>query len=70
MLYPTRRTRLKFGVHLSPFGDPTSEATFAEALGFDLVAIDRDVLSVPPDQLKDVQVLQTWVGGERVYDKH
>ena len=36
----------------------------------DFIVIDRDVLSVPPDQLKDVQVLQTWVGGERVYDKH
>jgi hypothetical protein len=36
----------------------------------DFIVVDRDVLSVPSDQLKDVQVLQTWVGGEMVYEKH
>lgn len=36
----------------------------------DFIVIDRDVLSIPSDQLKDVQVLQTWVGGEMVYEKH
>jgi predicted amidohydrolase YtcJ len=34
----------------------------------DFIVVDRDVLSVPTDELKDVQVLQTWVGGERVYE--
>lgn len=36
----------------------------------DFIVIDRDVLAVPSEQLKDVQVLQTWVGGELVYEKH
>lgn len=36
----------------------------------DFIVIDRDVLSVPSDRLKDVQVLQTWIGGEMVYEKH
>lgn len=36
----------------------------------DFIIIDRDVLAVPSEQLKDVQVLQTWVGGELVYKKH
>jgi predicted amidohydrolase YtcJ len=36
----------------------------------DLIVIDRDVLAVPSEQLKDVQVLQTWVGGELIYEKH
>ena len=36
----------------------------------DFIVIDRDVLTIPPDQLKDVQVLQTWVGGEMIYEKH
>jgi predicted amidohydrolase YtcJ len=36
----------------------------------DLIVIDRDVLSVPSIQLKDIQVLQTWVGGELAYEKH
>lgn len=35
----------------------------------DLIVIDRDILAVAPEQLKDVQVLQTWVGGELVYEK-
>jgi predicted amidohydrolase YtcJ len=29
----------------------------------DLIVVDRDVLFVPSDQLKDVQVLETFVGG-------
>ena len=36
----------------------------------DFIVIDRDILVVPSEQLKDVQVLQTWVGGELVYEKH
>ncbi len=36
----------------------------------DFIVIDRDPLSVPAEQLKDVQVLQTWVGGEMIYEKH
>jgi predicted amidohydrolase YtcJ len=35
----------------------------------DFIVIDRDVLSVPADELKDVQVLQTYVGGKLVYDR-
>lgn len=35
----------------------------------DFIVVDRDVLSVPPDDLKDVRVLKTFVGGELVYEK-
>lgn len=35
----------------------------------DFIVVDRDVLSVPTDELKDVQVLKTFVGGELVYLK-
>jgi predicted amidohydrolase YtcJ len=35
----------------------------------DFIVVDRDVLTVPSDQLKDVQVLKTFVGGELVYEK-
>ncbi len=34
----------------------------------DLVVVDRDVLSVPPDEIKDVKVLKTIVGGAIVFD--
>jgi len=36
----------------------------------DFIVVDRDVLAIPSEQLKDVQVLQTWVGGELIYEKH
>jgi predicted amidohydrolase YtcJ len=35
----------------------------------DFIVVDRDVLSVPAEELKDVQVLRTYVGGNLVYDK-
>ena len=35
----------------------------------DFIVVDRDVLSVPADELKDVVVLKTFVGGELVYEK-
>ncbi len=34
----------------------------------DFMVIDRDVLAVPHDQLKDVRVLQTWVAGELIFE--
>lgn len=33
----------------------------------DFIVVDRDLLSVPSDQLKDVQVLATYISGKRVY---
>jgi predicted amidohydrolase YtcJ len=36
----------------------------------DFIVVDRDVLTVPSDELKDVKVLQTFVGGEKVYDRN
>jgi hypothetical protein len=33
----------------------------------DFIVVDRDVLTVPVDELKDVKVLQTFVGGRSVY---
>ena len=35
----------------------------------DFIVIDRDVLTVPTNELKDVQVLETYVGGVRVFSK-
>ncbi len=34
----------------------------------DFIVIDRDVLTIPADELRDVKVLQTFVGGQIVYD--
>lgn len=35
----------------------------------DFIVVDRDVLTIPHDELKDVQVLRTYVGGELVYER-
>ncbi len=35
----------------------------------DFVVVDRDVLAVPADELKDVKVLQTFVNGQSVYSR-
>jgi alkanesulfonate monooxygenase SsuD/methylene tetrahydromethanopterin reductase-like flavin-dependent oxidoreductase (luciferase family) len=51
---------LQFGVHLSGVGDPAAEACVAEALGFDMVAVDRDVLNGPTPGLETWTTL-TWV---------
>jgi predicted amidohydrolase YtcJ len=33
----------------------------------DFIVIDRDILTCPVDEVKDIQVEQTWLGGRRVY---
>ena len=34
----------------------------------DFILVDRDPLLSSPHELRDMQVLQTWVGGKLVYD--
>ncbi|MDH3578144.1 MAG: amidohydrolase [Gammaproteobacteria bacterium] len=34
----------------------------------DFIIIDRDYFTIPASDIDDIQVLQTWVGGEKVYD--
>ena len=33
----------------------------------DFILVDRDMFSMPAEQIKDLKVLETWVGGEKVY---
>ncbi len=35
----------------------------------DFIVVDRDPLTVPHDELKDIQVLMTFVGGRQVYTR-
>jgi predicted amidohydrolase YtcJ len=35
----------------------------------DFIVIDRDIFKIPPEQLGKTQVLQTWMGGKRVYSR-
>ncbi len=34
----------------------------------DFVVLDRDIMRVPNEQLRQTKVKQTWIGGERVFD--
>jgi len=34
----------------------------------DLLVLDRDYLTIPPDQIKDIRPVMTMVGGRIVYD--
>jgi predicted amidohydrolase YtcJ len=34
----------------------------------DFIVVDRDYFEIPESEIDDIQVLETWVGGERVYD--
>ncbi len=34
----------------------------------DFIVIDRDYFEVPNDEIDDIKVLQTWVGGELQYE--
>ena len=34
----------------------------------DFIVIDRDFFEVPEAEIDDIQVLQTWIAGEKVFD--
>ncbi len=36
----------------------------------DFIVIDRNYFTVPASQIDDIQVIQTWVGGKKVYDRN
>jgi predicted amidohydrolase YtcJ len=35
----------------------------------DFIVVDRDYFEIPEDEIDDIEVLQTWVGGDLVYEK-
>jgi predicted amidohydrolase YtcJ len=35
----------------------------------DFIVVDRDYFEIPESEIDDIQVLQTWVGGDLVYEK-
>ena len=35
----------------------------------DFVIVDRDLMTIAPDQMRDLQVLRTYVNGKQVYRK-
>ena len=35
----------------------------------DLVVVDRDLITCPPEQIADTKVLQTYLGGKKVFER-
>jgi hypothetical protein len=35
----------------------------------DFIILDRDILACPVDEIKDIKVRETWLGGKRVYGR-
>jgi predicted amidohydrolase YtcJ len=35
----------------------------------DFVVLDQDIFSIPAEEIKDIRVEQTWMAGEKVYQK-
>ena len=46
----------------------TEKGTLRPGALADFVLLSADVLAIPPEQLREVKVLKTWVGGRLVYD--
>ena len=45
----------------------TAARVAAETRGTDLVVLDRDYLTVPADQIKDIKPVMTMIGGRTVF---
>lgn len=35
----------------------------------DFIVLDRDILDIPSDEIDQVQVMETWINGEKVYER-
>ncbi len=49
--------------------DEKQKGTIAPGMLADLVVIDRDLRSIPPQQIRDAEVLRTFVNGKSVYQR-
>ncbi|MBR4861044.1 MAG: amidohydrolase family protein [Firmicutes bacterium] len=38
-----------------------------EGYAADFIVLDRDVLTIPAEEIDQVKVEKTWIGGEQVY---
>jgi predicted amidohydrolase YtcJ len=70
--------RLTFGQALAGFTRDAAFASFAEKqMGgldvgqfADFILVDRDPMTVAPGELARTQVLETWIGGKKVWSKN
>lgn len=71
---PSERISLDEAVHAHTVGayeavGRTDVGRLAVGQLADFIAVDRDLWSVDPAEIRDTQVLQTWVGGDLVFER-
>ena len=51
----------------APVAGFTDVGMLKEGFAADFIVLDRDLLSIPPEEIDQVKVEETWIGGEQVY---
>ena len=49
--------------------EETKKGTIEEDKLADLIVLDRDILTIEPDDIPDIEVVQTWLGGRLVHER-
>ncbi|HYU77675.1 MAG TPA: amidohydrolase family protein, partial [Vicinamibacterales bacterium] len=49
--------------------EETAKGTIAPGMLADVVVIDRDLRSIPPEEIRDAKVVRTIVNGKRVFQR-
>ena len=67
----TREEALKSYTTWAAYGsfEEDIKGSISEGKLADFIVIDRDYMTCPEDEIKDIKVLRTVVGGETVYQK-
>ena len=47
----------------------TDTGMLKEGYAADFIVLDRDILEIPSEEIDQVKVEETWIGGKKVYQK-
>lgn len=53
----------------APFVGFTDVGILKQGYAADFIILDRDILDIPSDEIDQVKVLETWINGEKVYER-
>jgi len=53
----------------APFVGFTDVGMLKPGYAADFIILDRDILDIPSDEIDQVKVLETWINGEKVYER-
>ena len=52
-----------------PVAGFTDVGMLKEGYAADFIVLDRDILEIPAEEIDQVRVDETWIGGEKVYER-